>query len=71
MGMINVSKVNGHPVLSYIQKVMAEHDPFLGPLHFTKNKKLAKQIQGKKFKGFKYHKNFNSSKGYYFTYEVF
>ncbi|KPN80546.1 hypothetical protein RZ56_00800 [Apilactobacillus kunkeei] len=71
MGMINVSKVNGHPVLSYIQRVLAEHDPFLGPLHFTKNKKLAKQIQGKKFKGFKYHKDFNSSKGYYFTNEVF
>ena len=71
LGMVNVSKINGHPVLSYIQLVKAEHDPFLGPLHFTKNKKLAKQIQGKKFKGFKYHKDFNSSKGYYFSSEVF
>ncbi|WKN29379.1 hypothetical protein MUB42_02945 [Apilactobacillus kunkeei] len=71
MGMVNVSKVKGQSVLSYIQRVGAEHDPFLGPLHFTKTKKLAKQIQGKKFKGFKYHRDFNSSKGYYYSNEVF
>lgn len=61
-GYLNVSKVNGQPILSYITWIPNKNkDPYVGPLHLTKSKQLAKKMKNKKLKGFKYHRNYNQS----------
>lgn len=55
-GFLNISKINGKSILSYMVLVPASHNPYAGTLHFTKSRKLAKQMIGKKIKGFQYRR---------------
>lgn len=56
-GFLNISKINGKSILSYMVLVPTSHNSYAaGTLHFTRSRKLAKQMIGKKIKGFRYRR---------------